>query len=267
MENDSGPFLVDQPSHRVLHSIDGELCFLARGCPQLSKDSVVLWLRGNRENTEALRKFAFSPVLATQLDACWEEIVDILGDPLSHIVAPYSESLSWDAFNCWWAYHARYHATFEGEVADSQWAYDQWKLEGPAGALAYAMIRDNLPMPIDLYARKYREIHAPPQDHEIFLILESYDTSCYEAFFVGDVEGTRIILELDTDDLVERSLREGSAIPVDALKEHFVEGDLARLKKINEESAEDYRKEREFERLTKEARGSPATTEQNAAIE
>jgi hypothetical protein len=95
----------------------------------------------------------------------------------------------------------------------------------------------------DLYARVHHRYHEMEWDcHQrlreyVMLILEHFDTSCYDSIYTGDVEGIKILLKLDLDDLMELSLSSGAVIPI-TNPEPFTEDERRRIETINKHNTE-----------------------------
>jgi hypothetical protein len=235
---DDHAFVFELLFHQVPHLVDGNLSLITKHTRRLFKDQLILWLRGNKDNPTVLRKFVFSPALADYWPFS-DQLVEILGDPRQYI----DSTLTWDQIDHWWPYHVKYHADFEGQVLDLQWSLANYTLKEPTGALAHAMITKNLPMPIDLYARVHHRYHEMEWDcHQrlgeyVMLILEHFDTSCCDSIYTGDVEGIKILLKLDLDDLMELSLSSGAVIPI-TNPEPFTEDERRRIETINKHNTE-----------------------------
>nr|WIL03439.1 ribonuclease H [Cedratvirus plubellavi] len=137
--------------------------------------------------------FLYSDEVGTEdLSSLQKEIGDSL--PFIH------KGITPEQFDNWYVYHSRLYSAWTGTVMDVAYTYEPYAIFGPQGKLTEAMIKDNLPLPIDIYVKNFvlpfpkgysqivgREFtKAETHDmNQLFLIMEGFDTSSYQPVYYG----------------------------------------------------------------------------------
>jgi hypothetical protein len=116
-----------------------------------------------------------------------------IGDSLPFI----HRGITPEQFDNWYVYHSSLYSEWKGTVMDVAYTYAPYSIFGPQGKLTEAMIKDNLPLPIDIYVRNFvlpfpkkktdREFtKAETHDmNQLLLIMEGFDTSSYQPVYYG----------------------------------------------------------------------------------
>lgn len=72
---------------------------------------------------------------------------------------------------------------------DVAYTYAPYSIFGPQGKLTESMIKDNLPLPIDIYVKNFVFTESTKEEthnmDELFLIMEGFDTSSYQPVYYG----------------------------------------------------------------------------------
>nr|WIL04302.1 hypothetical protein Clen_372 [Cedratvirus lena] len=115
-----------------------------------------------------------------------------IGDSLLFI----HKKITPEQFGNWYVYHSSLYFEWEGTVMDVAYTYAPYSIFGPQGKLTEAMIKDNLPLPIDIYVKNFVLPKVERHDmNQLLLIMEGFDTSTYNPVYYGDEEAMAFLKE------------------------------------------------------------------------
>nr|WIL04925.1 ribonuclease H [Cedratvirus duvanny] len=152
-------------------------------------DSFSFTLYKRMKKLQLARKLGFWKIFLYSNEVCNHTNLHSLHQEIGDSLLFIHKKITPEQFSNWYVYHTSLYSSWKGTVMDVAYTYAPYAISGPQGKLTEAMIKNNLPLPIDIYVKNFvlpkAETHSMNQ---LLLIMEGFDTSTYEPVYYGDKE-------------------------------------------------------------------------------